>query len=659
MQARVLGAGAAAAAYVDNAQCLECHADQAQRWQQSHHAMAMAVPSARSVRGDFDGTAFTHAGVTSRFFRRDGKYFVNTDGPDGRLADFEVAYTFGVAPLQQYLVALPGGRLQALQVAWDTERQRWFHLRAGEKTPPGDVLHWTGRYQTANTMCITCHTTGYEKHYDPATDTFASRWVEPNVSCQACHGAGSVHVAWARAKQQGGQLPDVAGTHFGLAVDRRMLAGHAQVDACSSCHARRSELTARPMPGEPRLDDYLPVLLTEGLYHPDGQQLDEVFVDASYRQSRMYAKGVACTHCHDAHSGQLKFDGNAVCTQCHGVVGNPAFPTAARRNYDSPAHHFHQPGSPGARCVACHMPAKTYMQVQARPDHAIRIPRPDLSVKLATPNACNQCHADKSAQWAASQVARWYGPGRRQEAHYGEVFAAARADAPDAGAALLQLVADAQQPAIVRATALEALGAYAAGGIDVRTAATRDPDPQVRAAAANSFAALPASEYLAALAPLLKDPARAVRIAAAQALSAVPLTNGRASGGRRLTRRSPSTSPHRKCRWTCRARTSTWPWSTNTGKVELAEQHYLAALRLDPDFTPARANLAAVQRRGPQCRCRGVLAEGLKRNPAIGELQYCWACCWPSLIACPKRPMHWPGHRSCCPGARACTTTWA
>ena len=144
--------------------------------------------------GRFDGAEFRHQGVTSRFFQRDGKFLVRTDGPDGRLADFEVAYTFGVAPLQQYLIGLPGGRLQPLQIAWDSQRQRWFHLLPNEKAPPGDVLHWTGRYQTANTMCISCHTTGFEKRYDAATDAFASPWKEPNVSCQSCHGPGERHV---------------------------------------------------------------------------------------------------------------------------------------------------------------------------------------------------------------------------------------------------------------------------------------------------------------------------------------------------------------------------------------------------------------------------------------------------------------------------------
>ncbi len=614
------------AAFVDNAQCLACHAEQAGQWQGSHHAKAMAPASAQTVLGRFDGTEFKHQGVTSRFFQRDGRFLVRTDGADGRLADFEVAYTFGVAPLQQYLIAQPGGRLQALQIAWDSERQRWFHLLPTEKTPPGDVLHWTGRYQTANTMCISCHTTGFDKRYDAATDTFASTWKEPNVSCQSCHGPGERHVRWARLKKEGRSAPETAGQPFGLSIRLKTASGPQQVEACAPCHSRRVELTGHSLPGQPRLDHHLPSLLMPGLYHADGQQLDEVFVDGSYRQSKMYQKGIGCMACHDAHTGKLKLAGNAVCLQCHGSQPNPAQPAyaAAAGAFDTPAHHFHPAGSAGAQCVACHMPAKTYMQIQPRPDHSLRVPRPDLSVKLGTPNACNACHTDKSAQWAADRVAAWYGSKRRQDPHYGEVFAAARAGQPDAGQALARLAADAQQPAIVRATALVSLSAYPGIGIAERISATRDADAEVRAAAAYSLDAAPATQRLYALGPLLRDPVRGVRIAAARSLSSLPAAQIDAAlrpafdaalseyiAAQNVSLDMPG------------ARLNLAVVHQNTGRPDLAEAQYLAALKIDPDFTPARANLAQLYNQtGRNADAERVLTEGLKRRPDIGELQY-------------------------------------
>jgi predicted CXXCH cytochrome family protein len=612
------------AAYVDNKSCLGCHQAQGRQWQQSHHAQAMAAPTPESVRGDFNDTEFRHQGIRSRFFRRGEKFFVNTDGPDGRLADFEIAYTFGVAPLQQYLIALPGGRLQPLQIAWDVPRKRWFHLLPSEKAPAGDVLHWTGRYQTANTMCIACHTTGFEKRYDAASDSFASRWAEPNVSCQSCHGPGERHVQWAAAKAEGNKpAAPVTGQRYGLSVDFKTMGASQQAEVCAACHSRRSELSATPVPGHPKLDNYLPSLLREGLYHADGQQLDEVFVDGSFRQSKMYQKGVTCSHCHNPHSGQLRVAGNAVCTQCHQPAANAAFPSATG-NFDSPAHHFHPAGSAGAQCASCHMPSKNYMQIQARPDHSLRVPRPDLTLKIGTPNACTGCHADKPAQWAADKVAQWYGPKRRQEPHYGEAFAAARAGKPLAHDALARLVADPQSSPVVRATALSSLRFDAGIGASERIQATRDADPEVRAAAAESLEGLSAAQRLYALPTLLRDPVRAVRIAAARSLLTLPPAQIDAT-----TRPAFEAALAEYIAAQSVALDMPGPQLNlavvyqHTGRVEQAEQHYLAALKIDPDFTPARANLAQLySATSRNADAERVLTEGLKRLPELGELQY-------------------------------------
>ena len=145
-------------------------------------------------------------------------------------------------------------------------------------------------------------------------------------------------------------------------------------------------------------DDYRVALLDEDHYFPDGQIKEEDYEYGSFIQSRMFHAGVTCSDCHEPHSSRLRAEGNGVCAQCHSA-----------QKYDSPAHHFHKVGSAGARCVECHMPTRTYMVVDARRDHSIRIPRPDLSVKLGTPNACTNCHTDKSAQWASDSVNKWYG----------------------------------------------------------------------------------------------------------------------------------------------------------------------------------------------------------------------------------------------------------
>jgi predicted CXXCH cytochrome family protein len=609
--------------HVDNRLCLGCHQVQARQWQSSHHAQAMNIATAATVRGDFNDTLFKHQGVATRFFKKGDKFFVHTDGPDGKLGDFEIGYTFGYEPLQQYLIAMPGGRLQPLQIAWDTRAKRWFRLLPNEKAPAGDVLHWTGRYQTANTMCIACHTTGFEKRYDADSDSFASTWKEPNVSCQSCHGPGEGHAQWARLNAEGQAPATQADKPYGLVVDFRAAGAPGQVEVCAACHSRRGELTATPVPGQPLLNQHLPSLLQAGLYHPDGQQLDEVFVDGSYRQSKMYGKGVACTDCHDAHSGKLKLAGNAVCMQCHTTAANPKFASAAGA-FDTPAHHFHQAGSAGAQCVACHMPSTNYMQIQARPDHSLRVPRPDLSVKLGTPNACTQCHADKPAQWAADRVAAWYGPKRRQETHYGETFAAARAGQLGAPEALARIVADRNQPAIVRATALDGLRNDPGTGDSARIEASRDADPVVRAAAADSLEALPEPQRLYGLTPLLSDPIRAVRIAAARALSTLARDRIDAATRPAFDAALAEYIAAQKVSLDMPgAQLNLAVIYQNTARIDLAEKHYLNALRIDPDFTPARANLARLYNASARnADAERVLTEGLRRLPDLGELQY-------------------------------------
>jgi predicted CXXCH cytochrome family protein len=600
-------------AYAKNDLCLQCHAAQAKDWATSHHFHAMAPATEPNVLGDFGGVEFERDGVVSRFFRRDGKFVVHTDGPDGALADFDVAYTFGVHPLQQYLIAQPRDRLQGLTIAWDTERRRWFHLYPDEKTPPGDVLHWTGRYQSWNAMCASCHSTDLEKNYDARADRYATTWSEINVSCQSCHGPGERHVAWARS----GAAP---GSNDGL-VDLKT----REIEVCAACHSRRSELTPTPVPGEPLYDGYLPALLTPDLYRADGQQLGEVYEYGSFRQSRMYQAGVRCSDCHDPHRATLVADGNALCVRCHQAAPDTRrFPGLRAKSYDSSAHHFHPAGSPGALCVNCHMPARNYMVIDARRDHAIRIPRPDLSVKIGTPNACSGCHADQTPAWAADTIARWYGPDRRHEAHYGEALAAGRAGRPDAEDGLVSLVRDSSEPAIVRATALELLGRYGPASVQASVAGTHDPDPAVRSAAAGSLERVPPGERVPLVAPLLGDPVRAVRIEAARVLSSVPPDRFDAAQ-RQAEERAVAEfiaaqdvaldlpGPHLNLA----------VLYENQGRHKLAEEEYRSALRLDPDFTPAQLNLArllnGLQRNDDAER---VLRDGIARVPDQGELLY-------------------------------------
>lgn len=490
-------------------------------------------------------------------------------------------------------------------------------------------MHWSGNYQTANTMCIECHTTGYEKRYDATTGTFDSRWKEINVSCQSCHGAGQAHVAWAQALPAGGAASAALGApspaNRGLTVDLKAtgIAGAtAELEVCAACHSRRGDLTHTPMAGEPLLDNFMPARLGAPLYYADGQQHDEVYVYGSFRQSKMHQLGVRCGDCHDAHTSKLKIEGNGVCLQCHATPASPRFPSAAG-SFDSPAHHFHKPGTPGAQCINCHMPITNYLIVHPRRDHSMRVPRPDLNASTGAPDACTACHKDKTPAWAAA-AERWYGSKRRQGPHFGQAIAAAQAGMAGADAALARLVADPANPAIVRASALAALRNVPSGHDAERLAATHDADAEVRAAAADSLENFPPVQRVAALAPLLRDPVRSVRGTAARALSSadpasfdLPTRHAYdAALAEYIAAQGVSLDLPG-------SRLNLAVIYQNTGQPDLAEEHYLAALRIDPDFTPARANLA--QFYGARARlpdAERVLAEGVRRVPAQGELQY-------------------------------------
>ena len=395
-----------------------------------------------------------------------------------------------------------------------------------------------------------------------------------------------------------------------------------ELDACAPCHSRREQLTPVAAHGGPLLDDFLPARLAEGLYHPDGQILDEVYVYGSFVQSRMHAAGVRCTDCHDPHRLTLRADGNAVCTQCHRERPVDRFPTLTPGRYDTPAHHRHQAGSPGAQCVNCHMPDRTYMVVDPRRDHGFRVPRPDLSAALGTPNPCTGCHDDRDDAWAAAAVAGW--SDTPPPPHFAPALAAGRAGDAAAAPALAALAADRGQPAIVRATALDLLRPLGRTAVDAARTALDDPDPLVRATAAGGLDPLGLPARRAALEPLLADPVRAVRVEAARVLAEAWSGDGAPAPGDPLAAAAAEyLDAQAAVADVAPARLGLGAVRERQGAQDRAETEYRAALSLDPRFTPARFNLANLlnaQGRNPEAET--VLRQGIGYDPDEPELHY-------------------------------------
>ncbi|MEX0939663.1 MAG: HEAT repeat domain-containing protein [Pirellulales bacterium] len=572
--------------YVGRDSCAQCHQTELVAWQGSDHDLAMDLATDQTVLADFDDAEFTYQGVTSRMFRRGDEFWIHTEGPDGKMQDFRIKYTFGVRPLQQYMVEFPDGRVQVLRISWDTENKRWFNVPppdvVDERIEPGDPLHWTGVAQNWNHTCASCHSTDYHKNYDLATDTYHSTFAEIDVSCEACHGPGSLHVDLAESRS--------------LFWDRRHGYGLArlkgedpqpQLQACAPCHSRRSQVHPEFRPGVPLLDHFEPELLHEGLYHADGQILDEVYVYGSFLQSRMHRENVRCTDCHDPHTTRLKFQGNMLCTQCH----TPG-------KYDGPVHHHHPVGSAGASCVECHMPETTYMVVDPRRDHSIRVPRPDLTVSLGTPNACHGCHTapDETPAWAAQHVRQWYGPRRPDDPHFAPALAAAREGRPEGEDLLLKLLRRPTTPAIVQATALAHLGQYSTDASrQARVKALASDDPLVRTSAARSVGELPPGRMISALAPLLEDPIRSVRMSAGRRLASMPSALLSAEQRTALEgvledyRTAQQMHADRAA-----AHINLGNLAQDLGQVRQAADAFRAAIRVEPYLSGSRSNLASL-----------------------------------------------------------------
>lgn len=480
-------------------QCAVCHEELFQKWSDSHHAWANrttkphldapAFQSGRVKQGEKTEWVFSGGGRPSLVWR-DGSKEIR-DNP---------SLVIGRTPLIQYLVSIGKGRYQAPDMAWDVNKKEWFSIYGNENRLPEEWGHWTQRGMNWNSQCAWCHMTGFRKNHDTQGDSYHSSWVEQGIGCAQCHGPVN----------KDSRSPEC------MVETMRALTPRQHMDNCATCHARREEFDENFNPGADFHDHYRLALPSQpGLYWPDGQQRDEVYNFTSLLLSKMGHAGVTCLDCHEPHTSKPKLpvNDNSICMQCHATGTERGGKKAQVIN---PLQHmFHEPGTPGGRCVDCHMPTTPYMARDPRHDHGFLIPDPLLTKELGQPNACSQCHGDKDIDWAIAKVDEWYGDKmNRPERERSRAVAMAYAGKDGALDALLAVYPQ-QEIGAWKATLLRLLESWASDPrvIGFATAAVKDTDPLVRAAAASLLGPQPAQAGV--IAPLLHDPIKAVRFEAA------------------------------------------------------------------------------------------------------------------------------------------------
>lgn len=617
------------AAYVGDKACQSCHQKEHSLWHNSYHDLAMQEADLQTVLGDFN-TTFEYNGIQTKFYKQDKTFMVRTDGPDGQLHDYKIAYTFGVYPLQQYLVPFPDGKYQVLDIAWDSRKkeeggQRWFHLHPNDKVTAGHPFHWTGANLNWNFMCADCHSTNLKKNYDPQSRTYNTTYDVINVSCEACHGPGEEHLQWAKNPQA------YKGTlRLGLSIDLWAMkkqrwkidpktkkpinlqpVDHSEIEVCARCHSRRSQLDDNMTAGMPFGDHYLPSPLASPLYFPDGKIEDEVYVYGSFLQSKMYDKGVTCSDCHDPHSLNRRAEGDNVCNRCHDRI-----------DYDTPKHHHHTKGD--ASCIDCHMPPRTYMGVDVRNDHSFRIPRPDLSVGSDTPNACNICHKDKEPAWAADAIRKWYGKVPVGNQNFAHQMIALRHGSKKAPQSLYDVLGS-SAPDIAKATVAAHLGDYPNKQTYTTTLQMLgNSDGMIRLNALEAFEAFPLQMRIRETFKMLDDPLKMVRVEAARQLSAIPQgeidaqTRSKLEAGIEEFRKTLLFNAER-----AESQTALGTLYANLNQNDKAKAAYEEALRLQPYFVPAYINFANFyQKSGNEEAAYEILKKGLEELPEDASIHH-------------------------------------
>ncbi|MDC1105754.1 multiheme c-type cytochrome [Prolixibacteraceae bacterium] len=620
----------AEATFVGKESCKECHLSEYNDWVGSDHDKAMGFANDSTVLGDFNNQTVQYNGMTHKLYKRDDRFYALTDGEDGKMKEFEIKYVFGHYPLQQYLVEFDGGRLQTLPLTWNSKDSVWYHMAAtvykDDIIEHTNWLHWTNQAQNWNSMCADCHSTNLKKGYDFENDSYHTTWSEINVSCEACHGPASNHIAWANKAEYAREDDN----NYGLVVQTSGIDNKEFVDLCVRCHSRRASLSDFNH-SKDIYNHCIPNMPHGENYFIDGQILDEDYMYGSFTQSKMYMRDVKCNDCHNVHSTKRLFEDNRLCTQCHRAD-----------DYDTYNHHHHKlkgetgkaviasdgvkfDVGEGAKCINCHMPARFYMGPDYRNDHSIRVPRPDLTETLGTPNACNQCHADKTTQWAENKLIQWHGTSKK--AQYGTVFQEAQTGSQKGYEGLVHIYNDEVYPEVIRAIAVQLLGLhYPEQGKPILFDALNNINGHIRYNALHSLT-VNDPESMNKVLGMLNDASKAIRTDCAAKLVSVDKQQIPSKYRKALDR---ATKEYKEVlEYGADFPTGKFNLANyyyNTKQIDKAQKFYERALEQDELFNPVKINLAILYNgKGEFKKAEELLKDYLKNVPNDGGATFTYA----------------------------------
>ncbi|GAA0784128.1 MULTISPECIES: ammonia-forming cytochrome c nitrite reductase subunit c552 [Pseudomonadati] len=602
--------------YIGNKSCGDCHQSEVINWQQSHHAKAMLPANDDNVLGDFNQTRFESKDGWTVFSKDPAGYYIET-GQNGKTGKrYKVPYVFGYHPLQQILVDIGGGRLQAYTVAWDARKkadggQRWYNLYENTHIP-NSPFDWQGQFNNWNARCAQCHSTNLKRGFNENTKHYNTTFSEVNVSCEACHGSAEKHVNLSSEAQQttansGFKKPlhkksnwvFKPGKVIAERTDTSMLSlGNSQLDHCAACHSRRTSLTDSNDPGE-YSQHYIPRLAVPDLYHNDGQILDEVFVYGSFSQSKMATAGVVCSNCHEPHSGKVLAVDNSLCAQCH-----------LSTEFDTPQHTLHKASSAGALCIDCHMPSTRYMGVDDRRDHAFRIPNPWVSEQLGTSDVCLGCHQDKDSKWSQQQLEHKKASVFGRFDDIGSALLLNQTDPTKGQANIAKLVLDPSQPPMRRAVLLSHLDMSKVENMQVLNEAANSEESLVKLGVIDVLERSPQQLQLQVGFGLLYDDHKNVRLKAIQLLA--PAFRGQLPEKAQQPMQDAlleAVITYQQQQDLLSAQIALADLAYKIGDLEQAQLQYQKAILIQPSFLPSKLNLASVYRETNQLDKAQVLLE--------------------------------------------------